>query len=87
MFVIADEFPVRVAGIFGDTLPPNDSGGPVGEATPRAGVFERDFQAPDLPGRYVVRCYTPLDENNVIFEDLTIRPSPTETPPPTAGPS
>lgn len=76
----------KIADIFGDTLPPNEAGGPVGEATPEAGVVKRDFQAPDEPGRYVVRCYTPLDQNNVIFEDLTIRPSPTETPPAASDP-
>ena len=65
----------KVAEILTEQLPPNPEGGPVGEATPVLGTIERDFTAPDQPGRYTVRCFTPADENNRIDEKITIAPS------------
>ncbi len=61
----------KIMEILGTTLQPNEDGGPVGEATPVLGTIERRFFAP-RPGDYVVWCYTPVDRNNAIFEDLTI---------------
>ncbi len=61
----------KIRKIFGTTLQPNESGGPVGEATPVLGTFDWRILAPG-PGEYVVWCYTPLDLNNAIFEDLTV---------------
>jgi len=56
-------------------IPANAEGGPAGEATPVAGTLEQAFQAPAVPGTYVVRCYTPRDENNVISTRITISPA------------
>ena len=72
----------KVVNIFNDVLPANEDGGPVGEATPELGVIEREFQAPSVPGLYVVRCFTPQDENNVIFADLPVMADTTRTPTP-----
>jgi hypothetical protein len=63
----------KVMEIFGMTLEANDEGGPVGEATPILGVEERRFFAP-AAGDYTVWCYTPADQNNSIFEPLTVSP-------------
>ena len=72
----------KVVNIFNDVLSANEDGGPVGEATPAPGVIQRAFQAPSVPGEYVVRCFTPGDANNVIFEDLPVLPYAIETPRP-----
>lgn len=61
----------KVIEILGTTLEPNEDGGPVGEATPVLGTIERRFFAPE-PGDYVVWCYTKVDQNNAIFEELTV---------------
>lgn len=72
----------KIVNLFNDTLPVNEAGGPVGEATPVPGVIERDFQAPGFGGRYEVRCFTPQDPNNVISSPFTIIAFPTQTPMP-----
>lgn len=61
-----------VQDIPGHTLQSNDEGGPVEEATPTSGTLERRFRAPGVPGRYFIRCYTPQDENNAIFQEFTL---------------
>ena len=63
----------KVLEILGTTLQPNEDGGPTGTATPELGTIERRFLAPK-PGDYVVWCYTPVDQNNAIFHELTILP-------------
>ena len=66
--------------ILAETLPANPEGGAVDEATPVPGVIERQFTVPGEPGHYIVRCYTPLDENNAIAESFTIEALPTPSP-------
>ncbi|MCH8850241.1 MAG: hypothetical protein IIC89_05385 [Chloroflexi bacterium] len=63
----------KVLEILGTTLQPNEDGGPTGTATPELGTIERRFLAP-APGDYVVWCYTPVDRNNAIFQELTVLP-------------
>jgi hypothetical protein len=70
----------RVMDFMVDSLQPNEEGGPVGEATPVLGSVEFEFRAPDLPGDYVLRCYTPQDDNNSISEPFTIEAAPTLVP-------
>lgn len=70
----------KVLDILVETLPANSGGGPVGEATPVSGVIERAFAAPERPGRYVVMCFTPNDDNNAIFKSVTIAPASTPIP-------
>lgn len=65
----------KVFDIVGWTLPVNPDGGPVGEATPVLGSFEHTFIAPQEPGRYVVKCYTPRDTNNTISQNITVAPA------------
>jgi hypothetical protein len=63
--------------ILEDTLPYNP--GPTAEpdkVTPVPGVIERQFNMPGQPGRYTVRCYTPLDVNNSITTSFTIKKRP-----------
>jgi hypothetical protein len=54
-------------------------GGP--EATPFPGNFTFDFTV-DEPGDYIVQCYTTLDEDNFIEEEITIAPGSGVTPTP-----
>lgn len=63
----------KVLQILETTLEPNEDGGPTGTATPELGTFEGRFVAP-APGDYIVWCYTPLDQNNAIFQELTVLP-------------
>lgn len=65
----------KVFDIVGWTLPVNPDGGPVNEATPVLGSFEHAFIAPQEPGRYIVKCYTPRDTNNAISRNITITPA------------
>ena len=65
----------KVVDILAETLVANPEGGPVDEATPVPGVFERDFFAPERSGKYVVLCFTPDDDNNGIAESITIKPA------------
>jgi hypothetical protein len=65
----------KILDILAETLVANSVGGPVDEATPVPGVFERDFFAPERPGKYVVHCFTPDDDNNGIAESITIKPA------------
>ena len=64
----------KVQDILEETLGPNPEGGPVGEATPVVDTLTRSFTAPDRPGRYLVRCFTPADQNNAVVEEITIPP-------------
>ncbi len=63
----------KVLEIIGTTIEANQDGGPTGTATPESGTIERRFVAPD-PGDYVIWCYTPVDQNNAIFQELTVLP-------------
>jgi hypothetical protein len=63
----------KLYDILAERVPANPSGGPFGTATPAGGVIERSFAAPEQPGSYEVRCYTPGDANNVIKRTITIR--------------
>jgi len=65
----------KLFDIVGWTIPVNTDGGPVDEATPILGSFEHTFIAPQEPGRYVVKCYTPRDTNNAISRNITIVPA------------
>jgi hypothetical protein len=51
------------------------------DATPFPGNFAWDFSVAE-PGTYKVQCYTPLDEDNYVEEEFTIRPAPPTTPTP-----
>ena len=62
--------------ILAETLPANSEGGVVDEATPVPGVIERQFTAPGELGQYIVRCYTPDDQNNAIAESFTVEAPP-----------
>ena len=64
----------KVQDILEETLRANPEGTPVGEATPVVDTITSSFTAPDRPGRYVVRCFTPADPNNAIFQEITIAP-------------
>ncbi len=61
----------KVREIFGTVVQPNEDGGPVGEATPVLDTVEIRFRAPEA-GEYLVWCYTPLDLNNAILEELNV---------------
>ncbi len=65
--------PNTVLQILRTNLQPNPNGGPTGTATPELDELERRFIAPE-PGDYVVWCYTPVDQNNAIFQKLTVLP-------------
>ncbi len=62
----------KVVDVLIDDIPANPDGGLADEATPVPGTIERRFKAPARPGDYVAKCFTPLDVNNVIFEEFTI---------------
>lgn len=62
----------KVIDVLVEDIAANPDGGIAGEATPVAGTFERQFLAPDRPGRYIAKCFTPLDVNNAIREEFTI---------------
>lgn len=62
------------------TLPANSQGGPLEEATPIADTIQRTFAAPDVPGEYVVLCYTPEDEDNALGQMIVVGPTPTAEP-------
>ncbi len=85
--------PDTVLDLVSETLAanPEPQGGPVGEATPEAGTIEQTFSLPDLPGRYVVHCFTPRDNTNTIGQLIIVAapptPAATATPtPPLLGP-
>ncbi len=63
----------KVLQILRTKMQPNEDGGPTGTATPELGTLKRRFVAPK-PGDYVVWCYTPVDQNNAIFQELTVLP-------------
>ena len=62
----------KVIDVLIEDIPANPDGGIAGEATPVPGTIERRFLAPERPGRYIAKCFTPLDVNNAIFEEFTI---------------
>ncbi len=62
----------KVLDILAATLPINPNGGPANEVTPVLGTSERSFDAPQRPGNYLVKCYTPRDTNNAITKHITI---------------
>ena len=64
----------RVIEILTDALPSNEDDVPPAEATPVVGTIERSFTGPDRAGDYIVRCFTPDDENNSIQQPITIVP-------------
>ena len=66
------EDPEVLARILSETLAPNPEGGPLDLATPVADTLRQTFDAPDSPGRYLVRCRTEADEDNAIFEEIKI---------------
>jgi hypothetical protein len=55
------------------SIGPNPAGRTADESTPVPGSLSRKFTAPDKPGRYRVRCYTPADRNNQIFRSFRIQ--------------
>ncbi|MCH8949958.1 MAG: hypothetical protein IIB87_06235 [Chloroflexi bacterium] len=62
----------KVIDVLIEDIPANPDGGIAGEATPVPGTIERRFLAPERPGRYIAKCFTPLDVNNAISEEFTI---------------
>lgn len=50
------------------------------ETTPVPGTITGGFSVPARPGRYVVKCFTPDDDNNSISKDITIAPASAPTP-------
>lgn len=71
--LLEDDEETKVTDILSQDIPANVEGAPVGTATPLPGDFEQAFRAPSQPGRYLVKCVTPLDENNAIGEWITIQ--------------
>lgn len=66
-----------VRAIGNDVIPRYPFGNP--KATPFPGNFSYDFTV-DEPGTYEVQCYTPVDEDNFIVKEFTVRPASTPTP-------
>ena len=62
----------KVIDVLIEDIPANPDGGLAGEATPVPGTIERRFFGPERPGRYIAKCFTPLDVNNAISEEFTI---------------
>ena len=62
----------KVIDVLIDDIPANPDGGLAGEATPVPGTIERRFFGPEQVGRYIAKCFTPLDVNNAISEEFTI---------------
>jgi len=65
----------RALVILVEAVGPNPEGTTSDESTPMPGSLDRRFPAPDQPGRYVVRCYTPADGDNQIFKTIRIQES------------
>jgi hypothetical protein len=63
----------KVGDILTTTVPANPGGSTTEDSTPQPGRVEQEFRAPQFPGRYVVRCYTPQDESNAILEPLVLK--------------
>jgi hypothetical protein len=72
----------RVITILDQTVAPNGSvptvtqGAPFDEVTPVTDSLTGTFHAPEQPGRYIARCFTPADDNNQIRKTLDIQPAP-----------
>jgi hypothetical protein len=60
--------------LLGERIPPNENGGLADEVTPTTGELSIDFFAPELPGDYEIRCYTPESPENEITAEFTIQP-------------
>lgn len=58
------------------TLPTVTQGGPLNEVTPVTGSLIGTFLAPEQPGRYIARCFTPADDNNQVRKTISIQPAP-----------
>jgi hypothetical protein len=70
----------KVLTILAEELPGNPQEVPPAEATPVYGTIEASFSAPERPGRYIVKCLTPADDNNAIRTTITITAALTPTP-------
>jgi hypothetical protein len=70
----------KVMDILAQELPANPQDVEPAEATPVLGTIQKEFLAPRRPGRYIVRCLTPEDDNNAISKSITIAPASTPTP-------
>ena len=72
----------RVLQILDESVDPNESvptatqGQTLDDVTPVIGSLTATFQAPEQPGRYTARCFTPADDNNKIKKTIRIRPAP-----------
>jgi hypothetical protein len=72
----------RVLKILDQTVAPNGNvptitqGAPFDEVTPVTDSLTGTFHAPEQPGRYIARCFTPADDNNEIRKTLQIQPAP-----------
>ncbi len=62
----------RISIILVESIGPNPSGTTADESTPVLGSISRRFTAPEQPGRYTVRCYTPADRNNQMFKAIRV---------------
>lgn len=63
----------RLSVIINQSIPENPTGTTTDESTPVPGSLTHNFNAPDKPGRYLLRCYTPADHNNQILKSFRIR--------------
>lgn len=70
----------RVLQILDQTVAPNGNvptvtrGGPLDDVTPVTASLTGTFHAPERPGRYIARCFTPADDNNQIRKTIHIQP-------------
>jgi hypothetical protein len=62
----------RISIVLQESVGPNKEGTTADESTPVLGSLTSRFTAPDRPGRYAVRCYTPADDNNQISRSFSI---------------
>lgn len=62
-----------ISTVLVQTIAPNPAGTTADESTPVPGETSRKFTAPDKPGRYTLRCYTPADRNNQIIRSFRIK--------------
>lgn len=65
----------KVQDLLDTALPVNPATASPDQATPLIGTIQHSFDAPKLPGEYVVKCYTPRDTNNAIVKRITIAPA------------
>ena len=72
----------KVKDIGREVVPAFPNGSP--ELTPFPANFSFDFTV-DEPGSYKVDCFTPLDDDNYIREEIVIGPAAEATPTPIGG--